>query len=94
KEYRKALGFFVRADGILPNNPSLTLNLVQTALEQARHPGPECHELLLQCDNAMYSINYGSLSVRQQKRYLSLSDRCAEMIRSKAQLKHETETGL
>ncbi|BBB27209.1 tetratricopeptide repeat protein [Amphritea japonica] len=93
KEYRKALGFFVRADGILPNNPSLTLNLVQTALEQARHPGPERHELLLQCDNALYSINYGALSLRQQKRYLSLSDRCAEMIRSMAQLKHETDVG-
>ena len=91
KEYRKALGFFVRADSILPNNPSLTLNLVQTALEQARHPGPERHELLLQCDNALYSINYGALSLRQQKRYMALSDRCAEMIRTMAQLEHEAD---
>lgn len=91
KDYQKALGFFVRADSILPNNPSLTLNLVQAALEQSRHPGEQRSELLLQSDNALYSINYGALSLRQQKRYLSLSDRCADMVRAMAEGKRETE---
>ncbi|MCV6612348.1 MAG: tetratricopeptide repeat protein [Amphritea sp.] len=81
KEYRQALGYFVRADGLLPNNPSVMLNLVQTALEQARHPGPERQDLLLQSDNALYSLNFAALSARQQKRFTSLSERCAEMIK-------------
>ncbi|SEQ59552.1 Tetratricopeptide repeat-containing protein [Amphritea atlantica] len=93
KDYQKALSFFVQADSILPNNPSLTLNLVQAALEQARHPGNQRDELLLQCDNALYSINYGALGLRQQKRYLSLSDRCADMVRSMAELKREIQEG-
>lgn len=80
KEYRKALGFFVRADGLLPNNPSVVLNLVQAALEQSRQPGPEQQELLLQCDNALYAINYGALSGRQQNRYLNLYEHCTDMV--------------
>ncbi|WP_299204155.1 tetratricopeptide repeat protein [uncultured Amphritea sp.] len=94
KDYQKALGFFVRADSILPNNPSLTLNLVQAALEQARHPGEQRSELLLQSDNALYGINYGALSLRQQKRYLSLSDRCADMVRTMAEGKREAEENI
>ncbi len=91
KDYRQALGFFIKADNILPNNPSLTLNLVQAALELARRPGEERAELLLQCDNALYGINYGALSLRQQKRYLSLSDRCADMVRVIADGMREVE---
>lgn len=94
KNYRKALGFFVRADSILPGNPSLTLNLVQTALEQAKVPGDERYELLLQCDNALYSINYGALSVRQQKRYLTLSERCADMVKIMAEGKRDAEENI
>ena len=94
KDYQKALRFFVRADSILPNNPSLTLNLVQAALEQARRPGGERAELLLQCDNALYGINYGALSLRQQKRYLSLSDRCADMIKAMVDVKREVEENI
>lgn len=81
KEYRKALGFFVRADGLLPNNPSVVLNLIQAALEQARSPGMEQQELLLQCDNALYSINFGALSSRQQNRYLMLYEKCSGLVR-------------
>ena len=91
KDYRKALGYFVRADGLLPNNPSIMLNLIQAALEQAKKPGPERHELLLQCDNALYSINYGALSARQQKRYLALAESCAEMVKEMAQVKRVSE---
>ena len=94
KDYQKALGFFVRADSILPNNPSLTLNLVQTALEQARHPGKQRSELLLLSDNALYGINYGALSLRQQKRYLSLSDRCADMVRMMVEDQREAEVDI
>ncbi|MDO6564124.1 tetratricopeptide repeat protein [Amphritea sp. 1_MG-2023] len=91
KNYAKALGLFVRADGILPGNPSLTLNLVQAALEQARKPGDERFELLLRCDNALYGINYGALSRRQQKRYLALAERCADMARVMAEGKREAK---
>lgn len=94
KSYRKALGFFVRADAILPGNPSLALNLVQTALEQARGSGDERFELLLQCDNALYGINYGALSLRQQKRYLTLSGRCAEMVKVMAEGKRAAEENI
>nr|WP_320135848.1 tetratricopeptide repeat protein [uncultured Amphritea sp.] len=91
KNYAKALGFFVQADGILPANPSLTLNLVQAALEQARTPSEERFELLLRCDNALYGINYGALSLRQQKRYLSLSERCADMVRVMVETRNARE---
>lgn len=80
KEYRKALGFFVRADGLLPNNSSIVLNLVQAALEQAKDVGVEQKELLLQCDNALSALNYAALGGRQQGRYLTLTQRCAQMI--------------
>lgn len=79
KEYHKALDFFVRADGILPNNPSVVLNLVQSALEQADEL--ERKDILLQCDNALYSVNYGALGSRQKNRYITLTERCAEMIK-------------
>lgn len=81
KAFRQALGYFVRADGLLPNNPSVMLNLVQAALEQARASDTERQELLLRSDNALYNLNFGALSGRQQKRFHSLAERCSSMIK-------------
>lgn len=94
KNYPEALKFFVRADAILPGNPSLTLNLVQAGLENVRMQGDTRSELLLLCDNALHSIHFGALSLRQQKRYLSLFERCADMVKVMAESKRDAEENI
>jgi predicted Zn-dependent protease/CheY-like chemotaxis protein len=65
-----------------PDNASIGLNLVQTALELARRGQALSRDRLALCDETLYRIQYASLTPKQQQRYMGLAQRLAEYVKS------------
>ena len=79
-ELSSAFKLFREAHRQLPTHVGIALNLVQTGIELARRLDDNA-EILLRCDMVLADIRFGELSVRQQARFRSLAQRCAEMER-------------
>lgn len=79
-ELNSAFKLFSEAHRLLPGHVGIALNLVQTGIELARRVADNS-EVLLYCDMVLADIRFGELSARQQTRFRSLAQRCAEIER-------------
>ncbi|GAA0690163.1 hypothetical protein GCM10009104_16020 [Marinobacterium maritimum] len=74
---------FVMAYQLQPDNPSVSLNLLQTEAELLRRqPVEEPAAVIRRCDDLLNGLLYASLTPRQQHRYQALAERLATRIRA------------
>lgn len=67
-----------------PDNPSISLNLVQVALELCRRGGDSVSTWLYESDETLYELQFAGLTQRQQKRFKSLATRLTEQVQKQA----------
>lgn len=84
-DLKNALAQFRLSLSEQPDNASIALNLVQSAIELVRRGGSdEVHDWLYESDETLYTFQFAALTHRQQGRYRSLTERLTEMVKQRA----------
>ncbi len=80
-ELNAAWEAFSQAFRLQPDNPSVSLNLLQTELERLRRQPPEDAATVIGlCDDLLNGLHYAALTSRQQHRYQALAERLATLV--------------
>ncbi len=84
EELCEARAAFVQAYQAQPDNPSVSLNLLQTEVELLRRQRDrEPAAVIRRCDDLLNGLPYAALTPRQQHRYQALAERLADQIRAR-----------